>query len=264
MDEASRRLIERSGYERRGFAAGYDAHRPRPPGILLAVLCRLAGTERPRLIVDLGCGTGLSARVWAGSAERVVGVEPQAAMLEQAREHTEAPNVDYVEAFAQETGLDEGAVDVVTCSQSLHWMEPAPTFAEAARILREGGVFAAYDYDVPPLVEPDVDRAFASYLAGRHAARERLGMPAGAARWRKDEHLARLEASGYFRWTREIALHHEEQGGVARVVGLARSIGPTLDDTEDEVESLRGVAEQALGDRVVPWLVSYRVRIGVV
>jgi SAM-dependent methyltransferase len=38
---------------------------------------------------------------------------------------------------------------LVTCSQSLHWMEPEPTFAEVARILRRGGVFAAYDYDWP-------------------------------------------------------------------------------------------------------------------
>ena len=41
------------------------------------------------------------------------------------------------------------SADIVTCSQSFHWMEPEPTLAEIARILRPGGVFAAYDYDWP-------------------------------------------------------------------------------------------------------------------
>ena len=35
--------------------------------------------------------------------------------------------------------------------QALHWMEPAPTFGEVARLLRPGGVFAALDCDWPPV-----------------------------------------------------------------------------------------------------------------
>ena len=50
----------------------------------------------------------------------------------------EAPGVEYREAFAQATGLEDGVADIVTCSQSLHWMDPQPTFAEAARVLRPG------------------------------------------------------------------------------------------------------------------------------
>jgi len=46
------------------------------------------------------------------------------------------------------TDLPDGCADIVTCSQSLHWMVPESTFAEVARILRPGGVFATYDYDV--------------------------------------------------------------------------------------------------------------------
>jgi SAM-dependent methyltransferase len=39
-------------------------------------------------------------------------------------------------------------------------MEPEPTLAEAARILRPGGIFAAYDYDWPPIVHWQVEAAF--------------------------------------------------------------------------------------------------------
>ena len=89
-----------------------------------------------------------------------------------------APGVEYREAFAQETGLDDGCADIVTCSQSLHWMEPEPTFAEAARILRPGGVFAAYDYDWPPVVDPELDEAYEEYQRRRAGFRRRHGDPA--------------------------------------------------------------------------------------
>src|SRR5947207_11499657 len=150
-------LIDRSGYEREGFAGGYDRFRPRPPRALLELLCRYGRVGRPVLVVDLGCGTGLSTRAWSGTAERAVGIEPNPAMLAVAEE---APDVEYRAAFAHETGLPAAGADIVTCSQSLHWMEPEPTFAEAARILRPGGVFAAYDYNWPPVVDPEVDAAF--------------------------------------------------------------------------------------------------------
>src|SRR5436190_15251705 len=50
-------------------------------------------------------------------------------------------------------------------------MEPDPVLLEAAGLLRPGGVFAAYDYDVPPVIHPEVDASFADHLAARRAAR---------------------------------------------------------------------------------------------
>src|SRR4051794_15349363 len=169
----SRDLIDASGYDRGGFAPRDDRPPPRPPRALLDVLCRYARVERPALVVDLGCGTGLSTRAWSGVAERVIGVEPNPAMLAVA---DPAPGVEYREAFAGETGLDDGCADIVTCSQSLHWMEPEPTFAEAARILRFGGIVAAYDYDTPPVVDPEVDEAFGAYQARRQEVRRARGI----------------------------------------------------------------------------------------
>ena len=145
---SSRDLIAASGYDREGFAARYDRYRPAPPRALLDVLCRYARVERPALVVDLGCGTGLSTRAWSGRAERVVGVEPNPAMLAAAEP---APGVEYREAYAHETGLEDACAAVVTCSQSFHWMEPEPTLAEVGRVLRPGGVFAGSD-GVPSLM----------------------------------------------------------------------------------------------------------------
>jgi SAM-dependent methyltransferase len=265
--EFSRGLIETSGYDRENFAAHYDRFRPRPPPALLEVLCRYARVERPNLVVDLGCGTGLSTRAWSHVAEHAVGIEPNPAMLAIAEP---APRVEFREALASETGLADETADIVTCSQSLHWMEPAPTFAEVARILRPGGVFAAYDYDWPPIVDPELDEAFGAYQRRRREAREARRLKRGADRWPKHGHLERMQASGQFRWCREIVLHSVEDGNAARVGGFARSLGlPVADrtdwDLEEElrIDELEAVARRVLGDRTVPFLFGYRVRVGV-
>lgn len=266
MTEFSRRLIDSSGYERTGFAETYDRNRPRPPAELLETLCRYARVERPALVVDLGCGTGLSTRAWSGLAERAVGVEPNASMLAAA---APAPGVEYREAFAQATGLENGCADIVTCSQSLHWMDPESTFAEAARVLRPGGVFAAYDYDWPPVVDPEIDEAFDAYQERRGGLRETRGILRGGDRWLKREHLARMRESGRFRFCRELLFHSVEEGDADRLVGFAHSLGcpVAMDDEELERELRLGeveeVARRVLGDRTVPFLFGYRVRVGV-
>jgi SAM-dependent methyltransferase len=216
MSTFSQELIGRSGYLNEGFADVYDRYRPSPPGEVLAVLTVVAGVERPGLVVDLGCGTGLATRAWAERADEVIGVEPNPRMLERARAATVQANVRYVEAFGAETGLPDGRADLVTSFQSFHWMEPQPVLAEAARILRDGGVFAACDYDVPPFVEPEVDAAFSALLKARREARERLGIPAGAASWPKDRHLEEIGE-------RTLSVH--ARAGRPRVAGDGRRRG---------------------------------------
>ena len=263
-------LIDNSGYSRPGFASAYDHNRPGTPQALVQVLSRYARRVRPDLVVDLGTGTGLSARAWAATAAQVIGVEPNPGFLAEPARVTTEPNVSFRLAFAHETDVGDECADIVTCSQSLHWMEPAPTFAEVARILRPGGVFAAYDYDWPPALDPELDEAFDAYRARRDAAREARGITRGADASPKHEHLARMRASGRFRYCREILLHSVEEGGVERVVGFARSIGMPVADTQQvdlehelRIDELEEAARRVLGDRVVPFVFGYRVRVGV-
>lgn len=266
--ELSHRLIETSGYDRPGFAETYEHFRPRTPRALVDVLCRYARTERPSLVVDLGCGTGLSTRAWSSVARGVIAIEPNAAMLAAA---APVSGIEYRQAYAQETGLDDDVADIVTCSQSLHWMEPEPTFAEAARILRSGGVFAAYDYDWPPVVDPEVDDAFSTYQRRWGEVRRRRGIERGADVWSKEGHLERMRASGRSRYCREVVLHSLEDGDADRIVGFVRSLGVPVADVRDEelerellIDELEAVARRVLGDRTVPFLFGYRVRVGVV
>jgi SAM-dependent methyltransferase len=270
LGEFSREAIEQSGYRREGFAEHYDAYRPRPPDVLLDALTRYAGGPPLRCVVDLGSGTGLSTRAWAERAGEVIGIEANGAMLAVAEAQTAQANIRYVEAFAHETGLPEGCADLVTCSQSFHWMDREATLAEAARLLRPGGVFAAYDYDVPPLTHPEIDAAFTEHLKLRRRFREQHRISAGWTRAPKHEHLDLIRESGLFAFAREAVLHDEGEVGREEIVGFARSLGlvPELralgvTDEELGLTRLEEVTRNVLGDRRVPSLIGYRARLGV-
>jgi SAM-dependent methyltransferase len=262
-----KRTVSASGYSEPGFAARYDRFRPRPPAVLLEWLPRLAGVERPALVVDLGSGTGLSTRAWAGLADEVVGVEPNEAMRAHAEAVTGGAGVRYVAGSSYATGLDHGCADLVTCSQSLQWMEPEPTFREVARILRPGGVFCAYQYESlqTPFWEPEAAWRDSMRLKGR--LREELGLDEGRRRWPPS--LERLEEAGCFAECRELRLHSVEAGDAERLVGLALSEGSlatllAAGVTEDEagVTRLREVAERTIGSTPCAWLIGYRAWVG--
>jgi SAM-dependent methyltransferase len=270
LNEFSREAIRQSGYLRDGFPDFYDANRLAPPAVLLDALARYAGGGRLDLVVDLGSGTGLSARAWADRAVEVVGVEPNESMLAVAVARTRQRNVRYVAGFADDIGLGDDSADLVTCSQSFHWMERGPVLAEAARVLRPGGVFAAYDYDTPPLVHPEVDAAFLQHLLKRRRVRDEHKVEAGWTRTPKSSHLDVIRESGHFALTREVVFHDEAEVDADRIIGLARSLGLVseliaLGVTEEALglTALEQTTRRVLGERRVPWVVGYRVRLGV-
>ncbi len=254
-----------------GFADVYDRFRPQPPSVIVEVLTQLAQVQQPALVVDLGSGTGLSTTIWAGRAREVVGVEPSADMRKQAeRRSTDLLNVRYVEGFGHGTGLPDACADIVTISQALHWMEPEPTFAEVARILRPGGVFAAYDCDWPPTFHWQVEEAYDACLQQSNTLEREHGTANDVRHWNKRQHGERMRASGHFRFVKEIKLHHVEQGNAERIVGVALSQGQIaglrkhgLSEDEIGITALREAARQALGDKTVPWYWSYKVRLAI-
>lgn len=254
-----------------GAASHYDRARPTPPPELLDLLTQLIGLPHPALVVDVGSGTGLSTAIWGERAERVLGIEPNADMRKRGarnlEDHAYAAHVEYREGTAQQTGLLDQCADIVTAAQSFHWMEPTATLAEIARILRPGGLFAAYDYDLPPAIHWELDQ-LATEVGRRLMVliRER-GLDQNVKIWPKDKHIERMRESGHFRFNREVLLHHVERGDAARLLAMMRSnaFSQQFGFTEQEIglDRLSSAAFQIIGSASVPWYVSYRVRIGI-
>ncbi|HEY3288938.1 MAG TPA: class I SAM-dependent methyltransferase [Anaerolineae bacterium] len=255
-----------------GFADIYDQYRPAPPANLATVLTQWAQVKPPFTVVDLGSGTGLSTRYWQDRAERIIGVEPTADMRHQAVTATSATNVSYREGYSHQTGLPDGLASIVTCSQSLHWMEPQATFVEAARILQPGGVFAAFDYDWPPVTTSwQADAAYEACMQHVRDLELTHATSTQIRQWDKPGHLDRMRASNCFRYVREILLHHVDNGNAQRLVGLLLSQGGVMTllkagctERQLGIDQLRATADQELGSTPRPWFWCSRVRLGIV
>lgn len=113
-----------------GQLAGlYDEVRPRYP----AASINLVTTSWSGLdVCDLGAGTGILSRALLERGANVTAVDPDAAAL------TNNPARSII-GGAEDTGLPEASVDVVTVAQAWHWFDEASAAAEIARILRPGG-----------------------------------------------------------------------------------------------------------------------------
>lgn len=253
----------------KGFADTYDEARPKMPGYPAEVIARWLG-RAPHTVVDLGCGTGLSLPVWQGKAEKVVGVEPSGDMLALAKAKN-LPNTTFVQAFAHETGLPDSMADVVICSQSFHWMEPAVTLREVGRILKPNGIFATVDCDWPPVCDW---RAEDAYRALREREQDlELAYPDlsdSFVRFPKERHLQNIKESGQFSYTREIVFANRESCTSERLSRLMLSQGGLQailrlhpEEIEADLARFRETVFSIYGNTPFPIEFCYRMRIGV-
>ncbi|MCU0567807.1 MAG: class I SAM-dependent methyltransferase [Oculatellaceae cyanobacterium Prado106] len=117
-------------------ADDYAKYRPSYPAAAIdAILQDLPLTESRR-VADVGAGTGISSRLLGDRNLQVLAIEPNATMREAAQPHA---NVEYRASSAEQTGLADASVQLVTCCQAFHWFVPEPTLREFHRILAANG-----------------------------------------------------------------------------------------------------------------------------
>lgn len=161
-----------------GKAAGYDRHRPTYPAESIAfVLDWLADDPT---IADIGCGTGISARLLAQANPhvRIIGIDPNEDMLRTARERSRAfdERITFRVGTAEASGLEDTSVDAILCAQSFHWFDPATALREFHRITKPGGRCALmWNIRAP---EDDASCAYVEIMNRTITEAERIGRAA--------------------------------------------------------------------------------------
>ncbi len=96
------------------FCEHYDELFPAAAGDMRWLDARFAGRQT---LLDIGCGTGNKTVLIAGDRKQVVGIDADAGMIELARKHHAAPNINYLVMHMDEVpgNIPPDNFDAVAC-----------------------------------------------------------------------------------------------------------------------------------------------------
>jgi SAM-dependent methyltransferase len=128
-------------------AEAYDAFRVGYTALVYEHLARRCGLRPGVDVLDLGCGTGISATPLLERGANVIGVDPDERMLELAERHV-GSRAQLLLGRAEEIPLADASIDLAVCAQSAHWFREPEASREIRRVLRPGGA-AVYLWKYP-------------------------------------------------------------------------------------------------------------------
>src|SRR5262245_13836672 len=132
-----------------GLADAYARHRPSYPDEAVRAVISRANLGRASLLVDVGCGTGISARLFAERGIQVIGIEPNSAMRRRAEVTPcpAGPPPRYRDGTAEATGLPDATADCIVSAQAFHWFDAGAALRDFHRLLKPGGWVALLGYE---------------------------------------------------------------------------------------------------------------------
>ncbi len=117
----------------------YARFRPAYPPEVVEVLKNECGLTRDSVIADIASGTGIFTRLLLENGNRVYGLEPNTEMRRAGEEYLAGyPHFTSLSGTAENTGLPEQSVHLVTAAQAAHWFNREKALREFQRILKPG------------------------------------------------------------------------------------------------------------------------------
>ena len=138
-----------------------EAYVYRPPysSDLFDILESLIPQEAPRIVLDMGCGTGEIAVPLAGRVDRVDAVDPSEAMLKMARTRPgwDQNNIRWVCRSAEDFDYSD-RYSLIVAGASLHWMDWDMVLPKMGRSLRDDAFLAICSRDADEATVPWQDK----------------------------------------------------------------------------------------------------------
>lgn len=141
-------------------ASLYEHLRPPYPREFFRTVTHKVGLTKESSLIDLGTGPGLLALGFGPYVGRVVGVDPEPAMLDAARLAASGAgrHLMLIEGKAETLPLDIGRFDIVTIGRALHWMDREATLARLDELVAcDGTILICASFSVTDGRNPWLD-----------------------------------------------------------------------------------------------------------
>jgi len=122
-------------------ATQYSQARPTYPKTLFEYLASLANHHE--LAWDCATGNGQAAVALADYFDKVIATDGSETQLSHAPQKN---NIEYRQALAEDSGLADNSVDLITVAQALHWFDLDKFYAEVKRVSKPNSILAVWCY----------------------------------------------------------------------------------------------------------------------
>ncbi len=129
----------------------YLKYRPTYPEELFKYLSEI--TPGRHIVWDCGTGNGQAAVGLTKYFDNIYATDASERQIANAFQHEQ---ISYKVEQAEKTGLKDKAADLVTVAIALHWFEFDLFYKEVYRVLKPGGIIAAWTYRLPT-ISPEID-----------------------------------------------------------------------------------------------------------
>ncbi|HKW47564.1 MAG TPA: class I SAM-dependent methyltransferase [Gemmatimonadaceae bacterium] len=142
-------------------ARAYAAVRPQYPDELYAFLASRAPARD--LAWDSATGNGQAAVGVARHVDHVIATDASAEQIAHAMAD---PRVEYRVARAEQSGLSDASIDLITVAQAAHWFDLDAFYAEVRRVARPNALIALWAYGYF-MIDPEIDAIIDRFGEGK-------------------------------------------------------------------------------------------------
>ena len=143
-----------------GVANRYADFRPHYPAALFDYLATLV--PQSSVVWDCAAGNGQATLDLAARFDKVIATD---ASREQIASATPHPKIEYRVAPAEQSGLPDKSIALVTVAQALHWFDLDRFYAEVKRVLIPNGVIAVWAYGINTVEGDEVNQLAYEFYA---------------------------------------------------------------------------------------------------
>ena len=138
----------------------YADFRPRYPAALFDYLASLV--PQGAVVWDCACGNGQATLDLATRFDKVIATDASREQIASAATH---PKIEYRAASAEQSGLPDQSIALVSVAQALHWFDFDRFHAEVNRVLVPNGMIAVWAYGINTVAGDDANQLIKDFYA---------------------------------------------------------------------------------------------------